>query len=659
METNTQGRSMVISLIGRPNVGKSSIFNRLMRKAHKAITHDKPGVTRDRHYGIATFSENAKYDEVDAILVDTGGFYPSKIDEKVPRKNDQIMNKFFNIMTDQAKTAIRESDLILFVVDAREGVLPFDEAIADYIRTQKKPFYVLVNKYDSDKQEGEELEFYALGVGEDELFKVSAEHGIGLLDLRQQIHSDIVKFQKEKATEMSNLQKGVTPREKVVSRLALIGAPNAGKSTLLNLLVGSERALVSDIAGTTVDPIEGFFDVFFGDDAKDLEKEVQFAKTDSLLFQQYEDFRANNPDVYDSLALSYNLEEEGTKGTPIYDEEAYLSEETPLLSELDEDEEYVDTDYEYELSQEEAKTSEDKMFDTVFNDVEPVDSEDYEFAADEENVEFLDEDFDDTEEDSEYEEFSPEYLAAEAAFLEEQVQGSLWRSLHIIDTAGIRRQKSVEGFIEQQSVYRSLRCITESDIIIYMIDASVGIAHQDRRLLDIALEKGKSVIVCLNKVDLLKDKLQDEKARKEWISNLRDSVPWLAHCDLIPISAKYNKHIKRLKESIKKTVLVRNRSIGTGRLNRYVYQLLESNPVAIKKAGKRLKVKYASMLKSSPPTFLFFSNISKDIPDNYKTYLKNGLRKEFDFTNTPIHIVFRSGDDLGRKLKRKMKEVER
>lgn len=659
METNAQGRSMVISLIGRPNVGKSSIFNRLMRKAHKAITHDKPGVTRDRHYGIATFSENAKYDEVDAILVDTGGFYPSKIDEKVPRKNDQIMNKFFNIMTDQAKTAIRESDLILFVVDAREGVLPFDEAIADYIRAQKKPFYVLVNKYDSDKQEGEELEFYALGVGEEELFKVSAEHGLGLLDIRQRLHEDVVKFQKEKASEMSNLQRGVTPREKVVSRLAIIGAPNAGKSTLLNLLVGSDRALVSDIAGTTVDPIEGFFDLFFGDDAKDLDKEVQFAKTDSLLFQQYEDFRANNPDVYDSLALSYNLEEEGTKGAPIYDEEDYLSEETPLIDDYEDD---VETNYEEELSASEVQETEDKMFDSVFNDMEAVDSENYEISAEA----YDDEDFSDDDNEDEFEdegevfvedEFSPEYLAAEQAFLNDQEEGSLWRSLHLIDTAGIRRQKSVEGFIEQQSVYRSLRCITESDIIIYMIDASVGIAHQDRRLLDIALEKGKSVIVCLNKVDLLKDKLTDEKAKKQWISDLRDSIPWLAHCDLIPISAKYNKHIKRLKESIKKTVLVRNKSIGTGRLNRYVFQLLESNPVAIKKAGKRLKVKYASMLKSSPPTFLFFSNISKDIPDNYKTYLKNGLRKEFNFINTPVHIVFRSGEDLTRKLKRKMKEV--
>lgn len=637
METNQYHRSMVISLIGRPNVGKSSLFNRLMRKAHKAITHDKPGVTRDRHYGIVTFEELAGVKPTEAIMVDTGGFYPTKIEENVPRKNDRIMNKFFNIMTDQAKTAIRESDLILFVVDSREGVLPFDETIADYIRAQKKPFWVLVNKFDTDKQEGEELEFYQLGVGEEELFRVSAEHGLGLLDLKQRLQKEIIKFEESQKDEMSNLQKGVTPREKVVARLALIGAPNAGKSTLLNLLLGSERALVSDIPGTTVDPIEGFFDIFFGQDAHLLEEDVKVAKTDTLLFQQYEEFRNNNPDVYESLSYSYNLEEEGTKGTPLYDEDAYLSEETPLYEETLESAEEGEINFDDALSEEDVQKSEDDLYETVF----AVEDEELSDEVAEED-----------------EGYSEEYLAAEAQMQkEEELKGSQWRSMHIVDTAGIRRQKSVEGFIEQQSVYRSLRCITESDIILFMIDATIGISHQDRRLLDIALEKGKSVIVCLNKVDLLKERLADEAAKKEWIADLRATVPWLNHCDLIPISAKYNKHIGRLKESIKKTVLIRNRTIGTGKLNRYVYQLIENNPVAIKRAGKRLKVKYASMLKANPPTFLFFTNLSKDIPDNYKSYLKNGLRREFQFDNTPIHIVFRTGEDLNRRLNKKMKEV--
>ncbi len=654
MEQNYK-RSMVISLIGRPNVGKSTIFNRLMKKAHKAITFDKPGVTRDRHYGIATFAEVAHQESVDAIMVDTGGFYPQRIEENVPKKRDQIMNKFFNIMTDQAKTAIRESDLILFVVDSREGVLPYDEIIADYIRKERKQFWVLVNKFDTEKQEGEELEFYSLGIGEEEMFKLSAEHGLGLLDLKTRLHKEILKFDRQVNQEMSALQKGVTPREKVVARLSLIGAPNAGKSTLLNLLLGSERALVSDIPGTTVDPIEGFFDLFFGKQAADLDEEVAFAKTDTLLFQQYEDFRANNPEVYQSLATSYNLEEEQTQGLPIYDEENYLSAETPLYVPDSDDEE----DFLPELSEEESNEYDNEVYETIFSE----ELEDENLGEEElyDDEEYSAEAYSDEEDFSEESEELPEEetsVAFNAEVEKEKKAGSQWRSLHLIDTAGIRRQKAVEGFIEQQSVYRSLRCITESDIIIFMIDSTIGISHQDRRLLDIALEKGKSVVVCLNKIDLLREKLPDEAAKKEWIKDLRETVPWLYYCDLIPISAKYGRHIGQLKEAIKKTILIRNRSISTGVLNRYIYQLVENHPVAIKNSGgKRFKVKYASMLKSSPPTFLFFTNLSKGIPDNYQNYLKNGLRREFSLDNTPIHLIFRTGEDLQKRLEKRMKEV--
>ena len=636
---------MVISLIGRPNVGKSTIFNRLMKKAHKAITHDKPGVTRDRHYGIASFEELAHSKKGDAIVVDTGGFYPTKIDENVPKQRDQVMNKFFNIMTDQAKTAIRESDLILFVVDSREGVLPYDQMIADYIRKERKPFWVLINKYDSEKQEGEELEFYQLGIGPEEMYKVSAEHGLGFLDLKTNLHKEILKFEGRQFQEMSALQKGVTPREKVVGRLSLIGAPNAGKSTLLNLLLGSQRALVSDIAGTTVDPIEGFFDLFFGKTASELDEDVIFAKNDTLLFQQYEEFRANNPEVYKSLAYSYNLEEEGTRGVPVYDEEDYLSSETPLYEEEDSENDN-ELNLDQVLSDDELEEYDNEVYENIFsNDLED---------RQEDSADYLDE-YEDEEDTLLSDETSTEFQKEVKSDVSE---GAQWRSLHIVDTAGIRRQKSVEGFIEQQSVYRSLRCITESDIVIFMIDATIGISHQDRRLLDIALEKGKSVIVCLNKTDLLKEQLVDEKAKKEWIKDLRSTVPWLYYCDLIPISAKHNRNIGNLKEIIRRTILVRNRNIGTGVLNRYIYQLVENHPVAIKKAGgKRFKVKYASMLKSNPPTFLFFTNLSKGIPDNYTSYLKNGLRKEFDLDNTPIHLIFRSGEDLSKRLEKRMKEV--
>lgn len=623
-------RSMVVSLIGRPNVGKSTIFNRLMRKAHKAITHDRPGVTRDRHYGIMTIEAHGKNPEVDAILVDTGGFYPDKIEENVPKLRDQVMNKFFNIMTEQAKMAIVESDLILFVVDAREGLLPYDQTIADYLRASNKEFWLLINKFDSDGQEGDEFEFYNLGLDEEHFIKLSAEHGLGLIDLRLKLQNKIVNFNDESTLNPHvQLSKGVTPREKVVARLALIGAPNAGKSTLLNHLLGSERALVSDIPGTTVDPIEGFFDLYFGTSAEKLSTDVGFLKDDNLLFQQYEEFRKNNPDIYRSLSDAYNIEEESTSGVPIYEEDS-LNDDEPFYD--DSENENLELDYDSVLSENEE------------NEFTPEDQEIYESVFS----------VDDTELDETELETAPEEIEEEEVNI-----GSHWRSIHIVDTAGIRRQKSIEGFIEQQSVYRSLRSITESDIVIVMIDATIGISHQDRRLMDIALEKGKSVIVALNKMDLLSGKFADEKEKKEWIKDLRAKIPWLYYCDIITISAKHGSHIGRLKESIKKTVLIRNSMISTGVLNRYVYQLIESNQVTMKHAkGKRFKVKYASMVKCSPPTFLFFTNLSKGIPENYKSYLKNGLRTQFDLSNTPIHLIFRTGEDLNRRLQRRMKEIE-
>ncbi len=578
-------RSMVISLIGRPNVGKSSLFNRLMGRANRAITFDKPGVTRDRHYGIATFDELADEKKADAILVDTGGFYPEGVEEKGRNQDEINFNKFFNIMTDHAKLAIDESDLVLFVVDVREGVIPFDETIARYIRQAKKPFWLLVNKFDSEKQYGEEAEFYALGVDPENMHVVSAAHGYGLDELKANLHESILHFENSDQSIGPELQKGVTPREDVVSRLAIIGAPNAGKSTLLNKLVGAERALVSDVAGTTVDPIEGFFDLYFGKDAEFLAMDERGTKDGNhLLVEQYEQFRKNNPDFFKDINANFD---------------SVVEEEDVALQFED-----------VEFDESDPKAS-DRVYNAIFNPKE-----------------------DDAEENEE--------------------AGSFWRSIHIVDTAGIRKKHSVDGFIEEQSVYRALRSITEAEIVVFMIDAVKGVSHQDRRLLDIAEEKGKSIIICLNKLDLIKDKFKDEKMKREWIEDIRYTIPWLDHCDIIPISAKYGKRINMLKNAIKKTVLVRRRKVPTGALNRHLYHLMDRHPVSLKGGGgtKRLKIKYASMLKANPPTFILFSNRSQGIPESYKRYLKNGLRSEFGFENTPIHLIFRTSVDLEKRIKK-------
>ncbi len=486
----------VISLIGRPNVGKSTIFNALMGQAKRAITYDTPGVTRDRHYGIAKFDELKDISKNEGILVDTGGFYPAEVEEET--------TSFFNIMADHAKQAIEESELVLFVVDVREGLLPFDASILEYIRAQKKDCWLLINKYDSDKQMGDEAEFYSLGIDQDDMFIISAEHRLGFSELKVRLQSYL--FQKSDCA--ADLQKGVTPKEDVVASLAIVGSPNAGKSTLLNQLIGASRALVSDVPGTTVDPIEGYFDLYLGKNVGQIVGE----------------------------------------------------------------------------------------------------------------------------EDSNY-----------------------WRSVRLVDTAGIRKQRSINNDIEAQSVFRALRSITQADIVVFMVDATKGVGHQDRRLIEIALEKGKSLIICLNKFDLVQKSFTNDKDKKEWLLDIRDKIPWLSFCDLIPISAKYNKHIKALKDSISKTIAIRKRVISTGELNRFVAGLVERNPVVVKKSGgKRLKIKYASMIKSTPPTFILFSNRSKGIADNYRRYLINAIRSEFGFVNTPIHLIFRTQSELEeRKATRK------
>lgn len=587
-----KNRSCVVSLIGRPNVGKSTIFNRLMRKSFQVMTYDQPGVTRDRHYSIANFTSVDGESSHDVIMVDTGGFYPEKVEEKKQIGKKKTAEPFFNIMAEQAKLAIDESDLVLMVVDVREGMIPFDKSICDYIRTTKKPMWLLVNKFDTDKQWGEEADFYSLGLAEDEFFLLSAEHNRGLETLRESLFDFADKFNTNQTIEM---QKGVTPNHDVVANVAIVGAPNAGKSTLLNQFIGAQRALVSDVAGTTVDPIEGYFDLYFGSDAEILDaQENQFRKTNTDLMEEYAEF---SEELEQAEVLAYD--------------------ELPEELKAGEDDEEDETELEL--------TSDLESSDLI-------DIEQLEQSFDGENDES-------SEEEIEAPTFNP------------------FRSVKLVDTAGIRKQKVVSGFIEEQSVYRSLKSISEADVVIFMIDATKGITHQDRRLLDITLEKGKSLIICLNKVDLINDKVNDPKKKREWLLDLRSTIPWLGFCELITISAKKGKFLNNLKNSLRKTIVIRHKKVTTGKLNKVVTELVSRNPVMLTQAeGVAFKVKYASMLKSTPPTFLLFTNKSKGIPQNYRKYLTNGLRREFQMVNTPLHLIFRTTTDIRRRMQKTDRE---
>lgn len=564
--TKSNYRSIVVSLIGRPNVGKSSLFNRIMRRGQQAITHDLPGVTRDRHYGIAHINSDYTIPDQDIIVVDTGGFYPEPT--AIDANEQDNIKAFFNIMADHGRVAIRESDLILLVVDIREGLNPFDTMIVDFIRKERKDFILVVNKYDSTKQEGDETVFYELGINSDQLFMTSAEHGHGLDAMKCYIQKFAHEFQGAYDKDQLYLQRGVTPRHDVVGSLAIVGSPNAGKSTLLNALVGSNRALVSDIAGTTVDPIEAYINLDFEDEVDLLaSRDDSFRKLDERLAAEYEEFKKS---------LENDSGEEFTQEAEEVVEPFSLTEQMDQL----------------EMSDDEV-------------DGDP-----------------------------------------------EELQTNSWRTLKIVDTAGIRKSGKVEGYLENQSVYSALKSITESDVVLFVVDALKGITHQDRRLIDIALEKGKSLIVCLNKIDLMNDIMQDSKKKENWLQDMRDEIAWLSFCELVPISAMKKTFFKRLKKSIVNTLLIRHKKVATGPLNRCLSEMVERHPVAFKGTnGQRFKIKYASMLKATPPTFILFCNKSQGVPDTYRRYLQNGLRTEFNLMNTPVHLIFRSGADLEKRAK--------
>jgi GTP-binding protein len=189
-----------------------------------------------------------------------------------------------------------------------------------------------------------------------------------------------------------------------------------------------------------------------------------------------------------------------------------------------------------------------------------------------------------------------------------------------------------------------------------VVDATKGIGHQDRRLIDIALEKGKSVIILLNKMDLMKEKFKTHRDRKEWLLDLREKIPWLYYCDLIPISAKRHKGMQQLREALVRTILVRHKRIPTAELNRTITEIVEQNPIVLKGSkGRHFRVKYASLVKSAPPTFLLFTNKSQGIPENYKRYLQNAIRYAFRLDNSPVHIIFRTGYDLEQRAKKRKK----
>lgn len=440
----------IIAIVGRPNVGKSTFVNRLVG-ARKSIVDDAPGVTRDRIYFDVSWCGK------DFTVIDTGGI--------IPNDEDEIMKNIFA----QVELALDEADKIIFMVDAKDGINPVDIEIANYLRRSRKPIFLTANKVDTIDKSSGAYEFYQLALGEP--YIISALHGSGGVgDLLDKIVEDM-----EDDLSTNEDEKSI--------KLAIVGRPNAGKSSIVNALLNENRLIVSDISGTTRDSINS-----------------------KLKF---------------------------------------------------ENDEYT-----------------------------------------------------------------------------------------LIDTAGIRKKSKVDYGVEKFAVDRSIRAIRDCDIAILVIDATIGLTDQDKKISQIIVEAGKGIILAVNKWDIVENK--DAYSTVKYEKKIESEAPFLNFVPKIFISALNKQRINTIFIEAKKVYEQYKKRISTSLLNKIVNEAYVINPPTSFK-GKRLKIYYSTQVCDSPPTFVIFINDKKLVKDSYKRYLENQLREAFGFVGVPFRISFRERGEDKRK----------
>ena len=447
----------IVALVGRPNVGKSTLFNRIVGQ-RQAIVEDIPGTTRDRLYG------DAEWNGVVFTVVDTGGLEITESRKRRPAPDQPAPLStasvgFIDEIRQQAEMAIAEADVIVMLVDVLDGPTPADEDVADVLRRSHKPVVVAANKADNEARQQVAFEFYALGLGE--VFAISALHGRGTGDLLDEIVRSIPATAEEEEVD--------------ALKIALVGRPNVGKSSLLNKLLGEERAIVSSIPGTTRDA------------------------TDTYLTWE---------------------------GQPVL----------------------------------------------------------------------------------------------------------------LIDTAGIRRRGRIEQGIEKYSVLRAMKAISRADVVLLLLDAQDLVTAQDAHVAGYVLEEMRSIIVIVNKWDLIE---KDTYTMDAYTRQIRADLKFLDYVPVLYISALTGQRVSKILPLASQIYQARRERIPTGELNRLVADatIRHSPP---HKAGKRLKFLYATQADVDPPTFVFFVNDARLVHFTYRRYLENQLRRAYPFEGTPLKVIFRT-----------------
>jgi GTP-binding protein len=442
----------IIALVGRPNVGKSTLFNRLLRKS-RSITHDMPGVTRDRIYGECRMG-NVVFD-----LVDTGGMVLES--EATPELSKDFEDEIF----EQAREAVQEAHAVIFVVDGKEGLTPLDQQAAEFVRRSGKPVFMVVNKVDGSEFVHEATaEFHSLGL---EFLPVSAAHGYNLQEVRDYVRK-FVKSLGIPPEEDDGVERGL--------RLTMLGRPNAGKSSIINAVIGKDRLIVSDVAGTTRDSIDVTFE----------------------------------------------------KGGKRYT---------------------------------------------------------------------------------------------------------------FVDTAGVRKRANIQDHLEKISVIRALKNSKRSDVTILVIDITLGVGRQDKRLIEFLAKEKTPFIVVVNKADLV-----PRRETNQALEAFRRELRIIPHVPIVMTSARKGVGIGKLlpmAEAMRKECEIR---IGTGLLNRSLQAVLEKQqPPVVKR--RRPKFFYVTQADEDIPTFVFFCNDHTLVKTSYARYLENQFRKMLGIKTAPVNVVFRSSHD--------------
>lgn len=431
----------IVAVVGRPNVGKSTLFNMLAGEKI-SIVKDYPGVTRDRIYADVTWL-NYQF-----TLIDTGGIEPES--------KDLILSH----MRQQAEIAIDTADVIIFLTDVRQGLVDADSKVADMLRRSHKPVVLVVNKVDNfDKFMPDVYEFYNLGIGEP--FPISASGKLGIGDMLDEVVSHFHANENDE-------------EEDERPKIAIIGKPNVGKSSLINKLLGEERVIVSDIAGTTRD------------------------------------------------AIDTAVKRDGK--------------------------EYV-----------------------------------------------------------------------------------------FIDTAGLRRKSKVKEDIERYSVIRTVTAVERADVAMLLIDATEGVTEQDAKIAGIAHEKGKGVIICVNKWDAIE---KDDKTIYKFKNKVKEILSFMPYAEIMFISAKTGQRLPKIFDVIEMVIQNHSLRIATGVLNEILAEAVAMQQPPSDK-GRRLKIFYMTQVAVKPPTFVIFVNDKKLMHFSYTRYLENRIREAFGFTGTPLKFIIR------------------